>query len=50
MIETGVDPSANSGVQRFFHLDIPTKYQYLCGIIVLIPMGRFFDIITDFDY
>ena len=29
--------------KRFFHLDTPTKYQYMTSITMLIPMGRFFD-------
>ena len=35
---------------RLSQLDIPTEYQYLTGITILIPMGRFFDIIFDVDY
>jgi len=38
------------GIQRFSHLDIPTKYQYLADIAILIPTGRFFDIVIDVDY
>ena len=37
-------------IQRFSHLDIPTKYQYLTGVTILIPTGRFFDTIIDVDY
>jgi hypothetical protein len=40
----------NSGIQRFSHLDISTKYQYLTGNINLIPPGRFLDTIFDVDY
>ena len=45
-----VDPNKNSGVHRFSELHIPTKYQYLTGITILIPMGRFFHSIIDVDY
>jgi hypothetical protein len=37
-------------IQRFSDLEIPTKYQYLTGITILIPMSRFFDTIIDVDY
>ena len=30
--------------------DISTKYQYLSGITILIPMGMFLDAIIDADY
>ena len=30
-------------IQRFSHLEIPTKYQDLTGITISITMGRFFD-------
>jgi hypothetical protein len=33
--------------ERFSQLDIPTNYEYLTGIIILIPAGRFFDTIDD---
>ena len=33
-----------------FHLDIPTKYQYLTGCTILRPTGRFFDTIINLDY
>jgi hypothetical protein len=46
MFCNGVDPNINAGIQRFFHLQIPTKYQYLTGItMVFIPMVGFFDTI-----
>ena len=32
------------------YLEISSKYQYLTGITILIPMGRFFDTIIDVDY
>ena len=50
MVKNDVDLDYNSSKQRFFHLDIPTKYQYLTGITILIPMGRFFDNLIDVDY
>ena len=34
----------------FSHLDIPTKYQYLTGTLILVSMGRFFDTMIDVDY
>ena len=36
-------PKERLGYKRFSHLDIPTKDQYLTGITILIPIGRFFD-------
>ena len=32
------------------HLDIPTNYHNLTGIIVMLPTPKFFDIIIDVDY
>jgi hypothetical protein len=49
MVYNGIDPNY-LGLQRFSHLDIPTKYQYRSGITILIPLGRFFDTIIDVDY
>ena len=40
----------NSSIQRFSHLDIPTRYQYLTSVTILIPMDRFSDTIIDADY
>ena len=38
MIENGIDPNNNWGIQRFSHLEIPTtKYQYLVGITIWYP-------------
>ena len=37
-------------MQRFSHLDIPPKYQYLTGITILIPRSRFFDTILEINY
>ena len=37
-------------MQRFSHLDVPTKYQYLIDIIVVIPIGRLFDTIIIVGY
>jgi hypothetical protein len=34
-------------MQRFSHLDIRTKYQYLTGITTVIPIGRLFDTIIN---
>ena len=45
----GAHPNNNLGIQRFSHLDIPTKYQYLTGITILIPTDGFFDTIIDYD-
>ena len=50
MVKNDVDPYYNSSIQRFFYGDIPTIYQYLTGITILIPMGRFFDNLVDVDY
>ena len=47
MVKNGIDPNNNPGMQRFSDLDIPTKYQNLIGVIILIPMDRFFDTIID---
>ena len=49
MVVNDIDSENNLGVERFSPLDIPTKYQYLIGITILIPMARFFDTITDID-
>ena len=40
----------NANIPRFSHLEIPSKYQYLTGIPILILMGRFYDTILDIDY
>ena len=40
----------DSGVQKFSHLNIPTKYQYLIGTRILIPIGKCFDTIIDVDH
>ena len=37
-------------MERFSHLEIPTKHQYLTAITILIRMGRFFDTIIDVNY
>ena len=50
MLKNCIDPNHNSGTQRFSHLNIPTKYQYLTGVTNLIPMGRLFDAVIDGDY
>ena len=50
MVKNGIDPNNTSSKQRFSHLDIPTKYQYLIGITTWILMGGFFDTIIDVDY
>ena len=50
MVLNGIDPNTNSGIQRFSHLDIPTKYQYLTGITILIPTGTFIDSNLDVNY
>ena len=46
----GLDPNSNSGIPRFSHIDIPTTYQYLIGITILIPTGRFLDTIIGGDH
>ena len=39
------------GIQRFSHLDIPTKYyDYLTDITILIKTGRFVGTIVDVDH
>ena len=38
------------GIHKFSHFVIPTKYQYLIGITILIPLDRFFDYVIDVDY
>ena len=45
MVLTSIDH-----VQRFSHLDIPTKYHYLTSIKILIATSKFFDTIIDVDY
>lgn len=35
---------------NFIFSYIPTEYQYLVGIKILIPMGKFFNTIVDVDY
>ena len=37
-------------VKQDSHLDIPTKYQYLTGMTILICSSRFFDAIVEGDY
>ena len=49
-IKNGIEPNNNLGIQRFYLLDIPTKYQYLTGVAILLCMGKFFDTITDVHY
>ena len=50
MVWSDINPNNNFGTQRFPLLDIPTKYQYLTCIIMLIPMGKFFGSIIDIEY
>ena len=38
-----IDLNNKSGTQRFSHLKIPTKYQYLTSIGILMLANRFFD-------
>ena len=45
-----IDSNNNSIVQRYSHLEIPTKYQHLSGITILVSMSRFFDTIIDVGY
>ena len=49
MVVDDIDSENNLGARRFSPLDIPTNYQYLTSITILIPMARFFDTITDVD-
>lgn len=49
MIHNGIDPNMDLGVQRFSHLEVPIKYQYLIGCTMLILTWRFFDSITSVD-
>ena len=44
-----IDPNNNSSLQRFSHLEIPTKYQYMICIIISVLMGRFLYTIIDVD-
>ena len=50
MVQKGIDANNNSGIKRYYHLDIPTKYQYFTGITILITTGRLLDTIIDVDY
>jgi hypothetical protein len=50
MVWNGVDQIIIQVYNDFYHLDILTKYEYLTGITILIPTGRFFDTIIDVDY
>lgn len=45
--ENGIDSNKNSDIQKFDHLDILTKYEYLFETHC---MGGFFDAIIDVDY
>ena len=47
MFKNAIDLHNNLDVQRFPHLEIPTKHQYLTAITILIRMGRFFDTIIN---
>lgn len=40
MVQNDMDPNNNSGMQRFSHLDIPTKYQYWPVLKIGMPSGR----------
>jgi hypothetical protein len=48
-LENGIDPNNNTGTHSFSHFDIPTKYHYMTGIKILVPVGRFFNTISDVD-
>lgn len=41
VIHNGIDPNYNFDRQHFFHLDIPTKFQYLNDSTILLSMSRF---------
>ena len=41
MAMNGIDPNNNSGIQRFFHLDMATQCQYLTSIKILKPADSF---------
>ena len=51
MIKYDDDPTNNSFIQIFSHLDISTKYQYMTSVTILIFMDQFLDniqmLITD---
>ena len=50
MAYNGIDPNDFSGIERFSHHDILTKYQYLTGVTILISTGRFCDTIIGGDH
>ena len=50
MFWNDIDSNKHLGIQRFSHLDICTKYQYLTGVTILIPMSRFFGTIIVVGY
>ena len=52
MNNPSINPTNAFDIQRFSHLDVPTKYQHVSGITILIPMGRFLITISMFigDY
>lgn len=50
MVENDTDLNNNSAIQWISHLGIPTKYQYLNNIMILIPTDGFFYTIIDVDY
>jgi hypothetical protein len=50
MVKNGADPNNNLGIQIFSYLDILIKYQYLTGITILLPTGKFFDTIIVVHY
>jgi hypothetical protein len=49
-IEMVLTQITSSDIQRFSYFVIPTKYQYLTGNTILIPLGRFFGNTIDVDF
>ena len=45
-----IGPNNKSSKQRFSHLEIHTKYQYLIDMMNLMLMDKFFDTHIDLDY
>lgn len=49
MVHNGIEPNDNYGLQSFFHLEIPIKYQHLISITILTPTCGFLDTIIGVD-
>ena len=50
MLKKGIDPNNNSGIQRFSHFHLPTKYQCMTDVTNVIPLNRFFTATVVVDY